>query len=242
MNIKARAIHAEDKQERRHAILDAAERLLLVHAQRVASVDEVAAEAGLAKGTVYLYFPSKEELLLALHDRNSERFFDALLALLSNRKSVAFEDMFLVVRQYMIEAPGFLALAALCFGLMEKSVPVAIAAAHKLRVANRLQTAGVALEKQFPQLRQGQGVALLMHSYALIVGLWQMLHPSLVRDALSAHSDGDIFQREYAVELEAALRALWAGHMGGAAANAKTPVRQAAGKARTAVKASRSRP
>ena len=70
MVIRQRAILAEDKQERQHAILDAAERLLRRSPERIANVAEVADEAGLAKGTVYLYFPSKEELLLALHERN----------------------------------------------------------------------------------------------------------------------------------------------------------------------------
>ena len=53
------------------------ERLLLRSPDRVANVAEVADEAGLAKGTVYLYFPSKEELLLALHERNIDGFFRA---------------------------------------------------------------------------------------------------------------------------------------------------------------------
>lgn len=230
MNVKARAMHAEDKEERRHAILDAAEQLLLTHPQRIVSVDEVAAEAGLAKGTVYLYFPSKEELLLAIHDRNSERYFDALLNLLREKKAVDFDDMFLLVRAYMIDVPGFLPLAALCFGLMEKSVPMEAAAAHKQRIGNRLQAAGIGLEQHFPQLSKGQGIAMLMHSYGLIIGLWQMLHPSPLKEALSGVPNCDIFHREYAIELESALRKLWVGHMAGSAdakpaksTNRKTP-------------------
>ena len=229
MNVKARAMHAEDKEERRHAILDAAEQLLLTHPQRIVSVDEVAAEAGLAKGTVYLYFPSKEELLLAIHDRASERFFDALLNLMGEKKAVGFDDMFLLVRTYMIDVPGFLPLAALCFGLMEKSVPMEAAAAHKQRTGNRLQAAGTGLERHFPQLSEGQGIAVLMHSYGLIVGLWQMLHPSPLKDALSGVPNCDIFHREYASELESALRKLWVGHMAGStdAKPAKSATRKA---------------
>ena len=79
MVIRQRAIQVEDKQERQQAILDAAERLLLREPDRVANVSEVADEARLAKGTVYLYFPSKEELLLALHERNIDGFFRPLI-------------------------------------------------------------------------------------------------------------------------------------------------------------------
>jgi len=49
-----------DKEERRNALLDAAEALFLAQPGRMASVAEVAQAAGVAKGTVYLYFPSKE--------------------------------------------------------------------------------------------------------------------------------------------------------------------------------------
>jgi AcrR family transcriptional regulator len=213
MNVKTRAIHAEDKEERRHAILDAAEQLLLAHPQRIPSVEEVAATARLAKGTVYLYFPSKEELLLAIHDRNSVRFFDALQTLLDSRKSVEFDDMFRVVRKQMVEVPGYLPLAALCFGLMEKSVPMEAAAAHKQRIGERLRIASVSLERQFTGLPAGRGISVLMHSYALIVGLWQMIHPSPLIESLPDHPNYEFLHRDYLTELESGLRAVWNGHI-----------------------------
>jgi AcrR family transcriptional regulator len=77
MAIRQRAVHARDKEERRHAILDVAERLLLHSTRRGPSMADVADEAGLAKGTIYLYFRSKEELLLALLERNIDGFFFA---------------------------------------------------------------------------------------------------------------------------------------------------------------------
>ena len=83
MVIRQRAMQAEAKQERHDAILDAAERLLSRSPDRMANVAEVADEASLAKGTVYLYFPSKEELLLAVHERNIDVFFRALIACLA---------------------------------------------------------------------------------------------------------------------------------------------------------------
>ena len=52
--------------ERKHdAILDAARAVFSREGYAASSVDDVAAEAGIGKGTVYLYFKSKEELYLA---------------------------------------------------------------------------------------------------------------------------------------------------------------------------------
>jgi hypothetical protein len=59
MVIRQRAIHSEDKYERHHAILDAAERLLVRTPLRVANMAEVADEAGLAKGHGLPLFPKQ---------------------------------------------------------------------------------------------------------------------------------------------------------------------------------------
>jgi TetR/AcrR family fatty acid metabolism transcriptional regulator len=50
---------------KRNAILDAARTVISRQGYAGASVDDVAAEASIAKGTLYLYFKSKEELYLA---------------------------------------------------------------------------------------------------------------------------------------------------------------------------------
>jgi AcrR family transcriptional regulator len=51
-----------EREERREAILAAAERVIIARGFAEASMDGVAGEAGLAAGTVYLYFPNKEAL------------------------------------------------------------------------------------------------------------------------------------------------------------------------------------
>ena len=59
-------------QERRKDILDGALRLFARQGFNDTAVGDIAAEAGMATGTVYLYFPSKEHVLLGLHDRFRE--------------------------------------------------------------------------------------------------------------------------------------------------------------------------
>jgi len=216
MVIRQRAIQAEAKQERHHAILDAAERLLSRSKERMANVAEVADEAGLAKGTVYLYFPSKEELLLAVHERNIDGFFSALIARLEGAAAVTIDDILALTHRHMVEPPLFLPLAARCFGMMGQGLPTEAAFAFKQRMAQRLQRAGAGIEHHFPDLANGGGVSLLRHSYALIIGLWQMSGDSAgggcVGDAPVA--DPLVFGWQYPDELDRAMRALWEGTVG----------------------------
>jgi AcrR family transcriptional regulator len=219
MAIRQRAIQTEDKHERHHAILDATERLLVRAPVRVANMAEVADEAGLAKGTVYLYFASKDELLLALHERHTDDFFRALIALLAREEPVNIEEITTITRTHIVERPTFLPLATRCFGVLETEVPREIALAFKERMAQRLQAASVGLERHFPELAPGGGVALLRHSYALIVGLWQMTasRQDLQRETCR------IDALDYPTELARALRALWDGTIGRRLAPVQAP-------------------
>jgi AcrR family transcriptional regulator len=65
----AAAKHDEYAEARRDQILEAALHLFSRKGFAESSVDEIAAEAGLGKATLYLYFPSKEILLQKLVDR-----------------------------------------------------------------------------------------------------------------------------------------------------------------------------
>ncbi len=211
MALKQRAVADEDKEARRHALLDAAETLFLRHPDRVASVAEVAEAAGLAKGTVYLYFPSKEEMLLALHERHVARFFAALMRLLTGRRAAGFDEIWRVTRDNLVRAPGYLPLTSRCFGLMDREIPTETAVAFKIRVGQALAGAGAGLERHFPALANGGGVTLLQHSYSLIVGLWQLLHPVERFGTAMERAELAMFRRDYEREVEQALRALWNG-------------------------------
>ena len=59
---------------RREQLLDAAERVLVERGLAATTMADVAAAAAVAKGTVYLYFESKAELLAGLRARYFERF------------------------------------------------------------------------------------------------------------------------------------------------------------------------
>ena len=66
--------------ERREQLLDAAERVLLDRGLAATTVADVADAADVAKGTLYLYFDSKDALLAGLRARYLARFTSAISA------------------------------------------------------------------------------------------------------------------------------------------------------------------
>lgn len=61
-----------EKERRRNDIIDAAEQVFFTKGRTVATMDDVAEEAELSKGTLYLYFKNKEDLYLAVCLRGFE--------------------------------------------------------------------------------------------------------------------------------------------------------------------------
>jgi AcrR family transcriptional regulator len=208
-----RALAVEDKEERKQELLDAVEKLYLKHPDRMPNVSEVADQAGLAKGTVYLYFPTKEDMLLELHQRHVTHYFTELMRVLSGPGPLTFNDVFVVTRNHLIRTPGYLPLSSHCFAMMERETPFESAVAFKVGVAHTLSIAGAALERHFPTLGEGGGVRVLLHSYGLIVGLWQLLHPNERFEKALQRPELAILKRDYEHEIETALRALWEGQL-----------------------------
>ena len=60
-----------EKEKRKNDIIDAAENVFFTKGLEESTMDDVAEMAELSKGTLYLYFKSKEELYLAIHLRGN---------------------------------------------------------------------------------------------------------------------------------------------------------------------------
>jgi TetR/AcrR family fatty acid metabolism transcriptional regulator len=69
-----RTLKEKQRQERKALILQAAEEVLMEKGYHETSIDEIAARVGIAKGTVYLHFASKEDLVIALFAQDLEKF------------------------------------------------------------------------------------------------------------------------------------------------------------------------
>ncbi|MBO0782554.1 MAG: TetR/AcrR family transcriptional regulator [Ktedonobacteraceae bacterium] len=82
-----RSLKERQRQEREDLILHAAEEVLLEKGYYEASMDEIAARVGIAKGTLYLHFAKKEDLVLALLERGLRSFMQNIEVILASDRS-----------------------------------------------------------------------------------------------------------------------------------------------------------
>ena len=74
------------REDIRDLILDATERLLIRYGYAKMTMDDLAQEVGVAKGTLYLHFPSKEEVVLSRIDRMVDRLIGELREIAASRR------------------------------------------------------------------------------------------------------------------------------------------------------------
>jgi AcrR family transcriptional regulator len=77
------------KEAVKEAILDATDRLLAQFGYKKMTVEDIAVEAGIGKGTIYLHFASKEEVVLSHVDRIVDRLKQQHLAIIARSEITA---------------------------------------------------------------------------------------------------------------------------------------------------------
>ena len=200
--IAHRAITDTQKQTRRADILRVAEQCFPLSPYGAVSMAEIAAKAGVAKGTLYLYFRSKEELFLAIYEEQMDGWFDELDRELKLGRSGASIAGFV---QYLGESlgrrPQLLQLIAILHTVLEQNLDHATARRFKTWLKGRIETSGRLLEAYLPFLTAGKGSALLLKVDALVIGFQHLAEPSGVMREVLAEPDMELFRVELQKQL-----------------------------------------
>ena len=211
--MKQNAITAEAKAQRRADFLRSA-RALFLQQQRLPAVADIAADTGLAKGTVYRYFQSKEQIFLALLSEDFAALFSQLetvVAALPQPFVAAAEPFAKGYLRLLQQSDSLLPLLALLNAVLEQNLPQPQLLAFKQQLAQALDTLGAQLAKRFTELTATGASQLLLHSYALTLGLYQStrLPPAVL--ALLQQAGLSQLQRDFNTELLSAISRLWLG-------------------------------
>jgi TetR/AcrR family transcriptional regulator, fatty acid metabolism regulator protein len=85
MSTTSLSLKEKQRLEREALILQAAEEVLEEKGYYATSMDEIAARVGIAKGTIYGHFPGKEDLVVALLERNMRTFLQGIDAVIAQQ-------------------------------------------------------------------------------------------------------------------------------------------------------------
>ncbi len=215
-----RAAGSTEKEERRKSILDRAELLFRERDFDEIKMSDLAASLGLAKGTLYLYFPSKESLFLALLGDLLDASFEGLAAIRGvseGESEPEAEEEAVVESAARAIASGIAAdpilprLLAELHSVLERNAPYEEALAFKRRLASAISLAGEGLAAALPPLSARDGVRFLLHVYAQVVGLVGQSELSPFMRRLCAEPGLGLFKLDFEEALFESARAMLAG-------------------------------
>jgi len=207
---RTRACSSSAKEERHAAILKAAAHLFSVREYREVSIGDVAHEAGLAKGTVYLYFKTKETLFLELCANAFRDWFDALDAGFPE-KSAGPAALAAVIASTLRDRPLLRRLFALLHSVFEENVDDSSLRAFKQQMAELLQRPALRTE-QMLNLKSGEGLRIMLWTHALMVGLVQMTsREESSRRLIAKYPELELMRLDFNRDFEAALASMLTG-------------------------------
>ena len=212
MNSRQRAVRDEQKLERRQAILETAWKMFLHASYEDVTIAAVAEASDIAKGTVYLYFKTKEELFLSIQEQQLAAWFDEVDACLeATSGKCTVPQVVSIICNTLIHRPGLTRLLAILHITLEHNVDYDTALRFKHMLLRHLLQTGTLLEQCLPFLIQGEGVQLLLRSHALVIGLQHLSDPApIIKDVLQ-EPDLQIFEIDFAREFSDSLETMLYG-------------------------------
>ncbi|MEZ0393047.1 MAG: TetR family transcriptional regulator [Pseudobdellovibrionaceae bacterium] len=209
-----RARKPEDKNAKRDLILNQGLRLFRSQDFDSIAMQQLALRSGLAKGTLYLYFQSKEEVFLACTEREFEKWISLLEARLNEISSPLsasqFADFFLGTLREFPELPKLLGHLHL---ILERNLSETAATDFKLRLKALLIHLAGLLKARTPSLMdQERALSFLMKCYSLLVGLDQVCNPSLKMQKVISNPELSFFQLDFDEQLREGICLLLLGY------------------------------
>ncbi len=201
MTTRARGPEAKD--ERRRQLKDAAREVFDGGTFAEVTMAAVVGRAGLAKGTIYLYYRTKEALFLEVLADELDAWFEALGAELP--AGAPPEASAGALADTLVARPRLLRLLALLHAVLEENVDVDTAREFKTRLAERLLAADAELGPRIPGFGRGDLARLLLRTHALVVGLGAMASPSAPVAAVLCDPALAFLRVDLRAELAAAL-------------------------------------
>jgi TetR/AcrR family transcriptional regulator len=172
-----RAITEEERAARRRQILNASAFLLERWSLDDVNVDRIADLAGVAKGTVYIYFRTREELVLEVFDLHHGVWLDALEAALRGLAGpLTPDEVGRMTVSTLLGTPLLFRLYGRINALYYGSVSAEAAHRFRMRQAQRIASIADALAGRLPDLTTARAERWLFRFEAYVAGIVPLAH------------------------------------------------------------------
>lgn len=211
MTRKTRAHSAEDKHQKYLMILDTTQRLFAKE-RVLQTTARIADEAGIAKGTVYLYFKTKEEIYMCLLVEQFGRWHRKLRDyLLDHHPSI---DAFIAyICQSLSDFTVFLDLISRSAMILEENLSLKVLRESRLAMRQESLRSAQLVSRHFQndQLNEKECLKRLRRFYTYSIAYWKECFPShLVVKALPEDFSSSKSQMErYFNEIHFMARLIW---------------------------------
>ncbi len=208
-----RALIPEDKEARRAAILETALRLFHSGDGELPTASQVASATGLAKGTVYIYFQTKEEIFATLLLEGWIPILEAIKRIFDSQgknKSERVRTFIANFAGHLRRQPELLQLDVIGSTVLERNMPAEVLTKYQSVFGGHVIRAGESIDRAL-DLESGRGVQILVRTHALARGLWLSSQHNANRAGKAVPRELALTAKNYANELKSALEEYWRG-------------------------------
>lgn len=209
---KQRARSEQQKDKRRIVLLRATQDLFEQMSYETVTMAHIAEMAGLAKGTVFFYFKTKEELFLALKQQVLQEWFEEAETKLSQiPPGSSIQSVATLLAHSLGDHPTLLRLFALLHTTLENNVEYETLWHFKLWMQTQMRSLGILLEHCLPFLEPGQGIHVLLLMEALFLGLHQLASPKPIASQVLQAPEMQMFHIDFVNEFARTLTTFLCG-------------------------------
>ena len=210
---KKRARTAKEKDIRRDSLVQAALTLFLAQQGQLPTINAIAQKAGVAKGTAYIYFDSKEAIYMSLLEQNLHGWLAEVRHQLRFIRHDIQDGVVQALMSFHTKQPHLWALACLGQFQLEPAIEKKDLLNHKTKLAQdyRATARKIVEAAKLPEQSVDEAQRVLIQSYAFMLGCWQICHPAVSIKSLLKGPGLSALQPDFMPMAQTGLVQLWAG-------------------------------
>jgi AcrR family transcriptional regulator len=195
-----RAVSDEQKNEKTELIISAAEKLFESDKFERITIEKIAKQAGIAKGTVFIYFKTKEEIFLSIAEKETanwkKHLTEAITSACVKDKKITVEVLCNILIS-SLENNNFIKLISILDDTLEQNIDFDKALQFKRYVKAEMEEISALIENTSDTIKKGNGIIIINSLYTCAIGAFKVSNPSETVKKITKKSGMEIFDRNF---------------------------------------------